>query len=107
MKFAALALIRFYRICLSPLLPSFCRYYPTCSVYAYEAVEKYGAWRGTGIALGRLLRCRPGGGYGYDPVPEGQDQGFRIQDPGFRIQEHGPSLEKGPSAPDACVREHC
>jgi putative membrane protein insertion efficiency factor len=79
MKFVALALIRFYRICLSPLLPSFCRFYPTCSVYAYEAIERYGAWRGTRMALGRVLRCRPGGGYGYDPVPEEQvpDAGCR------------------------------
>jgi putative membrane protein insertion efficiency factor len=79
MKFAALALIRFYRICLSPLLPSFCRYYPTCSVYAYEAIERYGAWRGTGMALRRVLRCRPGGGYGYDPVPEEQVSGVGCQ----------------------------
>ena len=79
MKFAALALIRFYRICLSPLLPSFCRYYPTCSVYAYEAIERYGAWRGVGMALRRVLRCRPGGGYGYDPVPEEQVSGVGCQ----------------------------
>jgi putative membrane protein insertion efficiency factor len=92
MKFAALALIRFYRICLSPLFPSFCRYYPTCSVYAYEAIERYGAWRGTGMALRRVLRCRPGGGFGYDPVPEervsgagcrgAETEGLRLVDTG-------------------------
>jgi putative membrane protein insertion efficiency factor len=79
MKSAALALIRFYRICLSPLLPSFCRFYPTCSVYAYEAIERYGAWRGTGMALRRVLRCRPGGGFGCDPVPEEQVSGVGCQ----------------------------
>jgi hypothetical protein len=68
-KSAALALIRFYQACLSPTLPSSCRYYPSCSTYAYEAVEKWGIWRGVRVALGRLLRCRPWGGHGHDPVP--------------------------------------
>jgi len=69
MKSAALALIRFYQACLSPVLPSSCRYYPSCSAYAYEAVEKWGACQGARLALRRLLRCRPWGSYGYDPVP--------------------------------------
>lgn len=69
MKFLALSLIRFYQLCISPTLPSACRFYPSCSAYAYEAVEKWGAWRGTGLALRRLLRCRPLGRHGYDPVP--------------------------------------
>jgi putative membrane protein insertion efficiency factor len=69
MKSAVLALIRFYQACLSPVLPSSCRYYPSCSSYAYEAVEKWGEWQGVRLALARLLRCRPWGGFGYDPVP--------------------------------------
>ncbi len=69
MKFTALGFIRFYQACLSPVLPSTCRFYPTCSAYAHEAVEKWGAWRGAGLAVRRLLRCRPFGGHGYDPVP--------------------------------------
>ena len=69
MKFIALVLIKFYQACLSPLIPSACRFYPSCSVYAYEAVEKWGVWRGIRLALGRLLRCRPFGPYGIDPVP--------------------------------------
>lgn len=69
MKFTALVLIRFYQTCLSPVWPSSCRYYPSCSAYACEAVEKWGPWRGAGLALRRLLRCRPWGGQGYDPVP--------------------------------------
>jgi putative membrane protein insertion efficiency factor len=69
MKPAALALIRFYQACLSPVLPSACRYYPSCSTYAYEAVEKWGLWQGVGMAFRRLLRCRPFGGHGYDPIP--------------------------------------
>jgi putative membrane protein insertion efficiency factor len=80
MKSLALALIRFYQSTLSPILPSTCRFYPTCSAYAYEAVEKWGVWRGTGMALRRLLRCRPFGGFGYDPVPEEHvaDAGHRV-----------------------------
>lgn len=75
MRFLALAIIRFYQSTLSPLLPSTCRYYPTCSAYAYEAVEKWGAWRGAGLALRRVLSCRPLGGFGYDPVAEEKDEG--------------------------------
>ena len=69
MKFITLGLIKFYQACLSPLIPSSCRFYPSCSAYAYEAVERWGAWRGIRLALGRLLRCRPYGGHGFDPVP--------------------------------------
>jgi uncharacterized protein len=76
-KSAALGFIRFYQACLSPALPSTCRFYPTCSAYAYEAIEKWGVWRGAGLALRRLLRCRPFAEHGYDPVPSeagGQDE---------------------------------
>ena len=69
MKIIALGIIRFYQACISPTLPSSCRFYPSCSAYAYEAVEKWGVWRGTRMALRRLLRCRPYAGHGYDPVP--------------------------------------
>jgi len=68
-KFMMLGLIRFYQACLSPTLPSSCRFYPSCSEYAYEAVEKWGTWRGIRLALGRLMRCRPCGPHGIDPVP--------------------------------------
>jgi hypothetical protein len=68
-KFITLGLIRFYQACLSPTVPSSCRFYPSCSEYAYEAVERWGAWRGIRLALGRLMRCRPFGSHGIDPVP--------------------------------------
>jgi len=68
-KCITLGLIKFYQACLSPLIPSSCRFYPSCSAYAYEAVERWGAWRGSRLALGRLMRCRPFGGHGIDPVP--------------------------------------
>jgi uncharacterized protein len=69
LKTAELGLICVYKVYLSPALPLACRYDPSCSQYAYEAIAKYGAWCGTGLALRRLWRCRPGGKFGYDPVP--------------------------------------
>ncbi len=64
-----LALIRFYQRAVSPLTPAACRFTPTCSAYAEEVIEEYGPARGSWMALGRLLRCHPFGGSGYDPVP--------------------------------------
>jgi uncharacterized protein len=60
--------IRFYRKRISPLTPPSCRYYPTCSAYGLEAIEKYGAARGGWMALRRILRCHPFAKGGYDPV---------------------------------------
>lgn len=62
--------IRGYKLFVSPLLPPACRYLPTCSDYAAEAIEKHGALKGLWLAARRLLRCHPWGGSGYDPVPE-------------------------------------
>lgn len=62
--------IHFYRWFLSPFLGGHCRFHPTCSVYALEAIEAHGAWWGGGLALKRLGRCHPWGGAGHDPVPE-------------------------------------
>lgn len=70
MKRVLLALIRFYRKCISPLFPPCCRFTPTCSKYALEAVEKYGPWRGGFLAVKRFLRCHPFyKGDFFDPVP--------------------------------------
>ena len=69
MKKFLLALIRFYRRNISPLTPPCCRFIPTCSEYAVEAVEKYGAAKGGLLALRRLMRCHPFHKGGYDPVP--------------------------------------
>jgi len=76
-KSLALGLIRFYQACLSPVFPSACRFYPSCSAYAFEAVEKWGVRAGTRLALARLLRCRPWGPFGCDPVPEEQGLGAK------------------------------
>lgn len=61
--------IKFYRKFISPLTPPSCRFTPTCSEYALQAIHKHGPFKGTWLAIKRILRCRPGGGYGYDPVP--------------------------------------
>ena len=69
MKRALLMLIRFYQAAVSPFTPPRCRYIPTCSQYAKEAIEKYGAGKGSYLAARRLLRCHPFHKGGYDPVP--------------------------------------
>ena len=66
---ALVALVRGYKRWISPLLPRACRFEPTCSVYAAEAIERHGARRGAVLAAKRLVRCRPGKPGGYDPVP--------------------------------------
>ena len=63
------AALRSYQLFVSPVLPPSCRFTPTCSQYAIEALHKYGAIKGGWLALKRLLRCHPWGGHGYDPVP--------------------------------------
>ena len=69
MKHVLLALIRVYQYLLRPLLGANCRFYPSCSDYAREAVEKHGALKGVWLALRRILRCHPYHPGGYDPVP--------------------------------------
>ena len=64
------AIIQTYRWLISPLLGPTCRFYPTCSAYALEALDRYGALRGSGLAMRRLLRCHPFNAGGFDPVPE-------------------------------------
>ncbi len=61
--------VQAYRVLLSPVLGANCRYFPSCSAYAVEALRRHGALRGGGLALRRCARCHPWGGSGYDPVP--------------------------------------
>lgn len=64
-----IGIIRFYQAALSPILPSTCRYVPTCSQYGLEALQKYGPLKGSWLTIKRILSCNPFGGHGYDPVP--------------------------------------
>jgi len=69
MRLILLSLIRFYQLCISPALPFACRFTPTCSAYAAEAIRTHGAVKGCMLAGRRLMRCHPFGGHGVDPVP--------------------------------------
>ena len=64
-----IALVKFYQLCISPFTMPSCRYTPTCSEYALQAIRKYGPLKGGWLALKRIARCHPWGGHGYDPVP--------------------------------------
>lgn len=69
MKAVLIGIVRGYQIWIGPLLPPSCRYYPSCSAYAVEALEKHGAVRGSWLAARRILRCHPLHKGGFDPVP--------------------------------------
>ncbi|WP_408008814.1 membrane protein insertion efficiency factor YidD [Pseudalkalibacillus sp. A8] len=70
MKYILIVLIQFYRKCISPFTPPSCRFYPTCSSYGLEAVQKHGALAGGWLVMKRILKCHPFHPGGYDPVPE-------------------------------------
>ncbi|MCG6135250.1 MAG: membrane protein insertion efficiency factor YidD [Nostoc sp. LLA-1] len=70
MKLLFIWLIKGYRMFISPMLPPTCRFQPTCSMYAMQAIESFGVWRGGWMAIRRILRCHPFHPGGYDPVPE-------------------------------------
>ncbi|MGB1655837.1 MAG: membrane protein insertion efficiency factor YidD [Longimicrobiales bacterium] len=66
---ALIGVVRFYQVAISPWTPPSCRFVPTCSAYAIEAIERHGTLRGGALALRRISRCHPWGGKGFDPVP--------------------------------------
>lgn len=70
MKWLALKLLTGYKMVISPLLPSSCRFYPTCSEYSYQAIDRFGVVRGGWMTVRRIARCNPFCEGGYDPVPE-------------------------------------
>jgi putative membrane protein insertion efficiency factor len=73
-----LALIYFYKIVLSPLMPASCRFDPTCSSYFIEALKIHGIFKGSYLGVSRILRCHPWGKSGYDPVPEKKMQTLKF-----------------------------
>ena len=73
MKLLLIWFIRFYRMAISPLFPPTCRFQPTCSMYAIQAIERFGVFRGSWLAIRRILRCHPFHPGGYDPVPEQEE----------------------------------
>jgi putative membrane protein insertion efficiency factor len=89
-RWLLLLLVRFYQIFLSPFFGGACKFYPSCSKYGYEAIAKHGAWRGSVLAMKRLLRCRPFTKGGFDPVPD------VIDDAQQRVQ--GLKLHRAPVA---------
>ncbi len=70
MRYIAMGLVMIYRKLISPLFPPKCKYYPTCSAYALEALKRFGFFRGTALAVWRILRCNPWSMGGIDPVPD-------------------------------------
>lgn len=87
MKKIIILIIRFYQKFISPLLGPCCRYSPTCSRYGIEAVERYGALRGSFMTIKRILRCNPFYPGGYDPVPDLQKKKRRIKQINYKINK--------------------
>ncbi len=86
-----IAIIRLYQYAISPYLPPSCRYTPTCSTYAVEAIERFGIFRGGWMALKRVGRCHPWHEAGYDPVPgdnQGQPESAKPESDKQQIHEH-------------------
>ncbi len=92
MKYLLIALLKLYRLLISPLYGNVCRYYPSCSAYALRAVEVHGAVRGSWLAARRLLRCHPWAPGGYDPVPgtpeHAEEQRLQAEDAWTLEHEH-------------------
>ena len=93
MKILLVGLIRGYRVLISPLIPPTCRFYPTCSQYALQAVERFGALLGGWLAIRRVLRCHPFHPGGYDPVPTVAE--LREECGGAEEQRGGGAEERG------------
>jgi len=79
MKYLVLDFLKLYKTFLSPFLPPACRFEPSCSEYARQAIEKYGAFRGTWLGIKRILRCQPFCKGGHDPIPEMKNAKCRTQ----------------------------
>ena len=74
MSYLLIFAVRFYRLCISPLFPPTCRFYPSCSQYALEAIQVYGALKGSWVAIKRLSKCHPYHPGGYDPLMDSEEE---------------------------------
>lgn len=93
-----IGMVKVYRLVVSPWTPAACRYTPTCSAYAVEALGRHGAARGGWLALRRIGRCHPWGGLGYDPVPRGESTAGGRSRPSERTKQPlGRTLEAPPA----------
>lgn len=99
-----LMFLRAYKWALSPMLAPACRYVPTCSEYAIEAVERHGVLRGSAMAVWRLLRCHPFASAGFDPVPIGN--GDRVQIACAHTVHVGPAVRVLPSTKSSTLKSH-
>lgn len=79
MKKVLIQFVRFYQVAISSHRPACCKYIPTCSAYAIEALERFGALKGSALAIWRILRCNPFSRGGYDPVPEKKEKVKKLQ----------------------------
>lgn len=98
LKLLLIGLIRGYQYLISPLLPPSCRYTPTCSSYALEAIGRHGALRGGWLGLRRILSCHPWGGCGHDPVPD--------RFPGWLGRRTGGGEDPPRNDPSPCAPHH-
>jgi len=104
-----LGLVKFYRLFISPLLGPRCRYQPTCSSYALEAIEHHGALKGGWLAARRIGRCHPWGGFGYDPVPKSvgaKTDGYESRDEDFREDHNKDHCESCTANHDSANRHN-
>lgn len=93
-NFILFIFIRCYQLVISPWLPPSCRYEPTCSKYALEAIERHGPLKGLLLAISRILRCNPFGSYGYDPVPDQLPTGWDIYNSFHNRKTHNKNSPK-------------
>ncbi|MBX3387022.1 MAG: membrane protein insertion efficiency factor YidD [Phycisphaeraceae bacterium] len=94
------AAITLYRWTLSPFIGGHCRYFPSCSLYALDAYRSHGVFRATALTFGRLSRCHPWGGKGYDPVPEPRSRAVSSSNLSDQTDHHDQQQKSSPSPPD-------
>jgi putative membrane protein insertion efficiency factor len=100
-----IGLVRLYRLTISPVIGVRCRHEPSCSAFALDAMRRHGAWAGGWITLARLIRCRPGGSWGWDPAPEHIPENARWWAP-WRYGDWGGGFRAPPTHDDDLKETH-